>query len=150
MSVPSWLRIARRELYNGVREVDGEGDNARIVEYHAATSGRFQDDEVPWCSSFVNWCMDQAGVSRTNSARARSWLFWGRNISNPPIGAITILQRGNGEQPGPDILEAPGHVGFYVGDASDSEILLLGGNQGDAVNVRSYPTLRVLGYRWPG
>lgn len=150
MSDPLWLRIARRELHDGVKEVSGPGDNPRIVQYHAATSGAFEDDEVPWCSSFVNWCMDQAGISRTNSARARSWLAWGKGITHPPIGAITILSRGVGPQPGPEVIKAPGHVGFYLGEASASEILLLGGNQGDAVNVRAYPAAAVLGFRWPG
>lgn len=28
-------------------------------------------------------------------------------------------------------------------------LLVLGGNQGDAVNVRSFPRERVIGYRWP-
>ncbi len=150
MSEPIWLRIAREELHDGVQEIVGPADNPRIIEYHAATSGKFEDDEVPWCSSFVNWCMDQSGVSRTNSARARSWLAWGKSITHPPVGAVTILQRGAGPQPGADVIKAPGHVGFYVGDASPKEILLLAGNQGDAVNVRVFPRAAVLGFRWPG
>lgn len=150
MSEPLWLRIALQEQREGVCEVAGPGDNPRIVQYHAATSGKFPDDEIPWCSSFVNWCMEQAGVSRTNSARARSWLVWGKSITHPPIGAVTILQRGIGPQPGADVIKAPGHVGFYVGHADATLIQLLGGNQGDAVNVRSYPASAVLGFRWPG
>lgn len=146
---PSWLAVALQEQAAGIREVEGEGDHPRIVEYHA-TTGRWEDDEVPWCSSFVNWCLDQAGYGRTGSALARSWLFWGKPIVEPPVGAIVILQRGDGPQPGPEVLKAPGHVGFYMGPASSSEILVLGGNQSDAVNTRVYPAGRVLGYRWPG
>lgn len=150
MTEPVWLRVALQEQREGVKEVAGPGDNPRIVEYHMATSGRFQDDEVPWCSSFVNWCMDQAGVSKTNSARARSWLAWGKRISYPPIGAVTVLQRGVGPQPGPDVIKAPGHVGFYLGHADAKNILLLGGNQGNAVSIRTYPGTAVLGFHWPG
>jgi uncharacterized protein (TIGR02594 family) len=137
-------------MTEGVREVAGPGDNPRVVEYHAATSGKFVDDEVPWCSSFVNWCMEQSSIGKTGSARARSWLAWGKRINPPPVGAIAILQRGVGPQPGPEVIKAPGHVGFYVGDASPEEILLLGGNQDNEVNVRVYPRAAVLAFQWPG
>jgi hypothetical protein len=50
------------------------------------------------------------------------------------------------------ICDGPGHVGFYAGcDECDSydngKIYLLGGNQNDEVNLRSYPVDRVLGIR---
>jgi len=150
MVEPPWLRLALEEMNKGVKEVEGFEDNPRIIEYHAATSGNFQHDEVPWCSSFVNWCMDQALVSRTNSALARSWLGWGKRITYPPIGAVTILSRGVGPQPGPEVIKAPGHVGFFMGNASSTDILLLGGNQGNTISVKAYPANRVLGFRWPG
>lgn len=145
---PVWLRVAFNEL--GVREVEGSGDNPRIVEYHAATSGKFHDDEVPWCSSFVNWCFEQSGVSRTNSALARSWLGWGKSITYPPPGAVAVLSRGAGPQPGPEVMSAPGHVGFYLGHATAVEVLILGGNQEDSVSIGRFPALSVLGFRWPG
>jgi uncharacterized protein (TIGR02594 family) len=146
---PLWLQIAHGELLDGVAEIEGEADSPRVLEYHATTSGRFEDDEVPWCSSFVNWCLEQAEEETTGSARARSWLAWGTAISEPPAGAVTILKRGREPQPGPDVIEAQGHVGFIIGPASASEILLLAGNQGNAVSVRIYPRSAVLGYRWP-
>lgn len=148
MTAP-WLSLALKELRAGIREIEGEGDHPRIVEYHA-TTGRWEDDEVPWCSSFVNWCMEEAGVSRTGSALARSWLAWGKGISHPPVGAVCVLKRGGEGQPGIEVLKAPGHVGFYMGPSSSTEILLLAGNVSNAINVRPYPTSRVLSYRWPG
>ncbi len=39
-----------------------------------------------------------------------------------------------------------GHVGFYAGH-DQSKVWLLGGNQGDAVNVRDFPRKRILGVR---
>ena len=41
-----------------------------------------------------------------------------------------------------------GHVGFLVGSTS-ADIILLGGNQGDAVGVQAFPRSRLLGLRWP-
>lgn len=42
-----------------------------------------------------------------------------------------------------------GHVGFVVGKDKLGNILVLGGNQGDAVNIKAFPAYRVAGYRWP-
>ncbi|CAB4141439.1 TIGR02594, TIGR02594 family protein [uncultured Caudovirales phage] len=131
----SWYEVARREL--GVKELQGIADNPRIVEYHATTTLRATDDEVPWCSSFVNWCMTKAGYVGTRSAAARSWASWGVKIDKPVKGCIVVLTRTGG-----------GHVGFYE-DGDDHTISVLGGNQDDAVNVRKYRSSRLLAYVLP-
>jgi lysozyme family protein len=41
-----------------------------------------------------------------------------------------------------------GHVGFVVGSQQD-KILLLGGNQRNAVTIEAFDTARLLGLRWP-
>lgn len=50
--LPEHLKIAMKEL--GVRELAGSKHNPRIIEYHKATSLKATQDEVSWCSSFVN------------------------------------------------------------------------------------------------
>jgi hypothetical protein len=79
-------------------------------------------------------------VSR--AAAARSWLAWGRKLDKPTVGCVVVFWRGkrDGWQ---------GHVGFYAGRAKNGDILVLGGNQSDAVSIRPYPMERLLGYRWP-
>jgi uncharacterized protein (TIGR02594 family) len=134
---PEWLTIARKEL--GTSEISGAKDNPRIVEYHATTGLSASDDETPWCSSFVNWCMDRAGINGTDSAMARSWLKWGHGIVQPKPGAITVFTRGQ---------YPAGHVAFYLSTDGDN-IRVLGGNQGNKVSIASYPKAKVLGYRWP-
>lgn len=131
------MPIAWREL--GIHEIRGRVSEQRIIAYDATTSLRATSDEVPWCSAFVNWVIQQAGYRGTGSAAARSWLNWGSTITQPEYGAITILSRDD---------PAQGHVGFWV-DADDERFWLLGGNQGDAVSVASFSPNRVLGYRWP-
>lgn len=134
---PRWLVIARREL--GTTEIPGDRDNPRIVEYHQATSLKATDDETAWCSAFVNWCMREAGLPRTDSAMARSWLKWGTAISAPRPGCVVVFSRGAYPQ---------GHVAFFVGREGD-RIRVLGGNQGNRVSIAANGTERVLGYRWP-
>jgi uncharacterized protein (TIGR02594 family) len=131
----TWYEIARREL--GVKELQGIADNPRIVEYHSTTTLRATDDEVPWCSSFVNWCVHKAGYVPTKSAAARSWAKWGVQIAKPVKGCIVVMTRTGG-----------GHVGFYE-DHDASTVSVLGGNQDDAVNVRKYRIARVIAYVLP-
>lgn len=139
-SPATWFAIAMREMETGVDEVAGPDHNPRIVEYHQSTSLKATDDETPWCSSFVNWCMDQAGEEKTNSAMARSWLKWGEDLAEPRKGCVVVFSRGN--------VPTSGHVGFYV-DEINGRILLLGGNQSNQININSYPKSKLLGYRWP-
>lgn len=137
MDLPKWLQVAEREL--GQHEIRG-GENPRIVAYHQTTTLRAREDEVPWCSSFVNWCMLNSGLDGTRSAAARSWLHWGREVETPEMGCVVVMSRGRNPR--------SGHVAFWVGQLAD-HVLVLGGNQGDRVQVDAYPLDRVLSYRMP-
>lgn len=134
---PTWMPIARKEV--GTKEVIGQGSNPRILQYQGTCSGGTQDDAVPWCSAFVNFCVKTAGFVGTNSLAARSWTDWGNGVTAFQPGAIVVLWRGS-------LNAATGHVGFYIGTRGD-QVLLLGGNQGDEVNVRGFPLERVIAKR---
>lgn len=150
MSAPKWLRLAFGELWPvTVREIAGDKHNQRVIQYHARTTLKATEDEVAWCSAFACWCMEQAGVTSTRSARARSWLAWGVAADYPNDGTIAVLRRAGGTA-GPEVLDAPGHVGFVVGLDAPSSVLVLGGNQGNAVSIARYPLDQVLGFRLPG
>jgi uncharacterized protein (TIGR02594 family) len=127
-------RIAFNEL--GVKEVPGQDDNPRIIEYHATTLLRATDDEVPWCSAFVNWCVTQAGYIGTNSAAAKSWLGWGKKLEEPVKGCICVLSRIGGN-----------HVGLFHDKDDAGFIYILGGNQGDRVSISRFPISRLIEYR---
>lgn len=135
--LPRWMHIASQEL--GISEIVGLNHNKRILQYHSETSLKAQTDEIPWCSSFVNWCMKQSMIKGTYSAAARSWLTWGYECEPKP-GCIVVLRRGKDER--------SGHVGFLV-EQDESFIHLLGGNQKNKVCVQKFPKYDVLAYRWP-
>lgn len=137
-SIPLWLKIAGQELESGVAEISGKQHHPRILEYHNVTKLSADNDETPWCSSFVNFCMKEAGVEGTGSARARDWETWGDKLDEPFMGCIAVFTRPEG-----------GHVGFYVGSEESGDILLLGGNQGDKVSIARRSTAKLLSYRWP-
>ncbi len=137
---PPWMTCARHEI--GVTEIPGREHNSRVVAYHGATAAGYAPDEIPWCSSFANWCLVQAGIPGTRSKAARSWQRWGRWLDDPRLGAICVFRRGRNP--------AHGHVGFWAGyDAESDEIRVLGGNQGNQVCIRGYPAADLLSYRWP-
>jgi uncharacterized protein (TIGR02594 family) len=144
-----WMDIASEEV--GETEEKGAGrNNSRIVEYHSATSLRAKDDETPWCSSFVNWVMKEAGYTGTNNALAKSWLDWGETLDSPRYGAITVIKRKGAQSDAATGSSTGYHVAFYVGSTS-SHIELLGGNQGDSVKSSRFAlgSYEVCGYRWP-
>jgi uncharacterized protein (TIGR02594 family) len=135
-----WYGIARAEM--GVKEKPGSGNNPRVVEYLNSTdldSDSAGSDETPWCSAFVNWCVEKSDNEGTNSAWARSWLDWGKRTDEPSTGCIVVFSRGTNS----------GHVAFYLSKDDDS-IRVLGGNQSDQVCEANYPKSRLLGYRIPG
>lgn len=135
---PPWLVIAVEELHRGVVEIPGPKHEARILEYHATTTFHATVDEVPWCSSFVNWCVERAGLKGTKSAAARSWEAWGLASELVP-GAIVVFPR-------PAAGPMAGHVGFCIAVIGDY-VLILGGNQDNRVSVKPYRTRSIVAVR---
>lgn len=106
-------------------------------------------DEVAWCSVFVNAIAWIHRLDRSRSAAARSWLKLPHAIelaAAAPGFDVVILKRGAGAQPGPDVLKAPGHVGFFAG-LVNGRVLVLGGNQSNGVTIAPFDASLVLGIR---
>lgn len=141
----TWMDIARKEI--GQKEVVGRKDNPRILAYHASTTLKATDDETPWCSSFVNWCLKQAGIKGTDSAAARSWVNWG-TPSAPVPGAIIVIC--SSKVTDRSFSTSGAHVGFLIEETA-THFKLLGGNQGNRVKESSFSKSgwTVLGCRWP-
>jgi uncharacterized protein (TIGR02594 family) len=138
MSDHSWLAEARKHI--GQREIAGTRHNPLILRWWTAIRAPFTDDETPWCAAYVGGVLEAVGIRSSRSAMARSYMRWGVNVA-PAVGAIVVFSR-------PPRLTS-GHVGFVVGRDQHGRLMVLGGNQGDAVNIRAFSLDRVLGYRWP-
>ena len=124
----------------GVMEIPGEKNNPRILQYASDVRMNWvQNDELSWCSIFINWCAMWSGCKMSNAPDARSWLKVGAKVETPEIGDIVIFWRES-------VDSWKGHVGIYV-NRIDDFIYVLGGNQGNMVCIKSYPAERVLGYR---
>jgi uncharacterized protein (TIGR02594 family) len=136
---PPWLQAARREF--GVKERFGTADNARILQYHAATRLHAPHDSVAWCSSFVCFVLEGVGITSTRSAAAASYRTWGQPCELKP-GAIVVFGKADPDAGG------TGHVAFCVSFDTDS-VMVLGGNQRDAVSIARRPRDRIVAVRWP-
>jgi len=137
------------QRFIGISEASGPTSNPHVLAMLRLDQEWPEGDQVPWCSAFMNYIAWLLRLPRSKSLRARSWLMVGKPVSleEAEIGFdVVILKRGSGNQPGPDVIEAPGHVGFFAG-REGSKILVLGGNQSDSVNLSRYPSSRLLGIR---
>ncbi len=140
MIEPKWLEIARTDL--GIEEIAGPKANPRVMDYYRAANANWaKDDAVPWCgAAMAAWVAGAGYTVPPEAARARAWLDWGVPLQDPKPGAVAVFRRGADEK--------SGHVTLFLEDRGD-RILCLGGNQGDAVSITSYPKRDLLGYRWP-
>ena len=140
-----WMTEARRLI--GTRELPGAGNNPVIMSWGNRLGAKvlgiaYGADSVPWCGLFTAWCVHNAGLTPPKIAiRAKAWATWGEALPlhrTPPMGAIAVFGRQGG-----------GHVGFVDSVNADGSLNILGGNQGDAVNVRRFGRERLVALRWP-
>lgn len=144
-------RIAER--FVGMGEVPGRESNPAILAMLRLDAQWPEGDEVPWCSAFANYIAWLLRLPRSKSLRARSWLQVGQPVTldQARCGFDVVILNRAGATPDPNVIDAPGHVGFYAGresgSAGDDYVLILGGNQSDRVSVARYDAARILGLR---
>lgn len=142
-TLPPWLVIASSLI--GTKEGPGLANNPVVVKMFAdAGFPGIKVDSTAWCAGFVNACLERVGIKGSRSLAARSFESWGVGIplANPVLGCIATKKRGG---------NAPawqGHTGIVVG-ANKDHVFLLGGNQGDAVNISAFKRSEIVAFRWP-
>jgi uncharacterized protein (TIGR02594 family) len=146
--IRSPFELAQRFI--GVKEIPGTKHNPQVLAMLKLDAEWPEGDEVPWCSAFVNYVAWLCRLPRSKSLRARSWLQVGELIQLEdarPGFDLVIFARGDSAID-PELIDAPGHVGFFAGfDALTNDVAVLGGNQGNAVSVALYDLDKLLGVR---
>jgi uncharacterized protein (TIGR02594 family) len=141
MAEPRWLTAARAHI--GVREIKGPKHNPTIMGWIKRLTPKklgiaVNDDETPWCGTFMAAVMSEAGFATPPIAvRASSWGAWGTPLIKPSPGAVMVFTRQGG-----------GHVGLYVGEDATA-YHVLGGNQSDSVSITRIAKSRLTTARWP-
>ncbi len=134
------LKIAFNEL--GTEEIAGAQHNPEVLKYASETGiAGITTDEIPWCSTFVNWVAWKAGLQHSKKANARSWLNVGIKTTSPEPGDIVVFWR-----------ESPqswkGHVAIFLGYSQNKKrVYCIGGNQGNRVSVSAYRANTVLSFQ---
>lgn len=137
MNKPIW--VVEAEKYIGQKEYPGAANNPWIVSlWKKIKRGGIASDSVPWCAAFVGGCLEAVGIVSSRYESAKSYLDWGVPLAAPVYGCVVVFTRDGG-----------GHVGFVVGQDKAGRLLVLGGNQGNAVSIVPFDRARVSGYRWP-
>lgn len=134
------LKMAFKEL--GTEEFVGNHHNPEVLKYARETGiTGVTNDEVPWCSTFVNWVAMRAGLQYSRKANARSWLDVGLKVNEPEPGDVVVFWRENQQS-------WKGHVAFFLGISTDKKrVYCIGGNQGNRVSVSAYRMDTVLSFQ---
>jgi uncharacterized protein (TIGR02594 family) len=132
-----WIAEARK--YLGFKEVSGKNDHQLLNDGWLSFGQKWLYGQ-PWCGLFVAHFL-----RKTNRYvvplwfRARSWESDSMTkLDKPAYGCIVTFNRDGG-----------GHVGFVVGKDAQGNIMVLGGNQSNAVSIAPFALSRVTGYVWP-
>lgn len=134
---PRWVEMAKKDI--GLTEIKGQPTSPKIVQWLKSLGAWWADDEVPWCGTAMAAWMTACGIKPPKAwYRAMAWSDWGSPLSWPIQGCVVVFSRKGG-----------GHVGLVVGETPEGNLLVLGGNQGDAVRVSAFSKDRVTAYRWP-
>ena len=132
-SDPPHIKWARQHL--GQKEVPGPASNPVIQSWYHLTTlpEEYWTDSTAWCAVFVNAALMLNNIKTIRSAKAFDWLKWGIEVDTPQKGDVVIFDFS--------------HVAFYLSEAENGRIKVIGGNQNDAVTETTYSKQSVLGYR---
>lgn len=140
---PLWLTAGIALI--GTKEGPGPKDNPVIINWAKDEGGdiakEYTHDSIPWCALFANHCLTLAGLPGTHTLWALDFAgHWpSKRLSGPAVGAFAPMLRNGG-----------GHIIQIVGKAENGNLMGLGGNQSDAVNIEEFAVSRLnQGYWWP-
>lgn len=132
---PPWITVAKQ--YIGTEEIQGEKNEPRVLKWWKLIRMNYTSDEIAWCAAYVGGVLEEIEIASTRSAWALDYKHWGQ-ACDLTFGAIAVFRR-----------ESGGHVGFVMGADARGNLMILGGNQGNAVNIAPYPRANLVATRWP-
>lgn len=134
--------LAAAGQYVGLTEWPGAKHNPAVLEMFEKVGHNWVDtDETPWCAAFVGTVLASLGLPHTGKLNARSYEGYGAAVRTQDArpGDIVVLWRGSRSS-------WQGHVGFFVRFDGD-QVVLRGGNQGNAVTDAPFSMDRVVAIR---
>lgn len=140
---PAAGNLTPADIASRMRGLREDTDTDAISDFIKRSAGIEIDPQTAeWGAAFVNAVLGAAGIEGTGKLNPRSFLSFGLPVDKPAPGDVVVLRRGDDP--------AAGHVGLFQGYDANGNILVLGGNQGDAVSVAPFSADDVLGFRTAG
>lgn len=143
ISRPLWVEAGIKLI--GTQEGRGSSDNQVIIDWARDEGGNiaksYTHDSIPWCALFANHIMTKVGLKGTETLWALDWAGkWPSiRLSGPAVGAMAPMLRSGG-----------GHITCVVGKDQRGNVMGLGGNQHDEVNITPFAVTRLnQGFWWP-
>lgn len=143
ISRPLWLEAGISLI--GTKEGAGTKDNQSIINWAKDEGGNiaaeYTHDSIPWCALFANHILTKVGLKGTETLWALDFAgHWPSvKLIGPAVGAFAPMKRTGG-----------GHITVVVGKDQHGNIMGLGGNQADAVNIEPFAVSRLnQGFWWP-
>ena len=140
---PLWFEAGLQLV--GTKEGVGAKDNAQVIQWAKDEGGdiaaAYTHDSIPWCALFANHCLTKAGLKGTETLWALD--FAGKwpstRLAGVAVGAFAPMLRSGG-----------GHIIQIAGKDQHGNIMGLGGNQKNAVNIEPFAISRLnKGFWWP-
>lgn len=136
--MPPWMaELYRRKGLNEVR------DKAALVRF--LSFGKLLGDpaRLPWCGDAIESAMVKSLPNEpvpNNPFWAQGWAEFGIDAGGPKVGAIGVIRWS----------PKAGHVGIVAGyDSARRKVMLLGGNQSNAITLSWFPESKFIAFRWP-
>lgn len=91
-----------------------------------------------WCGAFMDMVLRESG-HKGGGNLALGYLYYGRRVAGPVVGAIAVMGRRGG-----------GHVGVVSGVDANGNPIIVSGNHNHTVAESVYPRSRISAYVLPG
>ncbi len=136
--MPPWMSELHRRM--GLHETRDKGVLSAFLKL-----GKFLGDpaKLPWCGDAI-----ESSIVKTlpfepvpnNPFWAQAWASFGVDAKGPKVGSIGVIKWS----------ASAGHVGTVAAyDAKRQRVLLLGGNQSNAITLAWFPLAKFIAFRWP-
>lgn len=133
---------ALAESFIGSNESNAQANKTLTAFFKNFGGQKLDPAQTAWCAAFANSILAASGDAGTGRLNAKSFLAWGYEPEKPRKGDVIVLTRGS-----TDPADWRGHVGFFDGYNADGSVRVLGGNQDNSVNIKSFPRQQILGIR---
>lgn len=143
IELPKHMNVAASLI--GTKEASGSANNPIILNWakDLGLDKIYKEDLMPWCGLFFAYVMKQAG--REVILNTKDKYDYLRALKYQTMPNVTVVTKGEERVGDILIFQRPsgGHIGFNAGESANS-FLVLGGNQGNSVNLTNIAKSRLV------